>query len=99
MTKCVFCGREEHSFKGLHLIKNDGSVNFFCSSKCRKNLLKLGRDKRRLKWTLAYREEREKAAISHKIEEDKKSAAVNKKDESKKAKLEKQAKKEVKDNY
>ncbi len=61
MVKCVFCGKEEHSFKGIHVIGNDGNVNYYCSSKCRKNALKLKRDKRRLKWTAAYREEAKKA--------------------------------------
>ena len=61
MIKCTFCGKEEHAFKGMTLIKNDGSVSFFCSSKCRKNTLKLKRDKRRLKWTVSYHEERAKA--------------------------------------
>ena len=55
MVKCDFCGKEEHPHKGVHLIKNDGSVDFYCSSKCRKNSLKLKRDKKRLKWTEAYR--------------------------------------------
>lgn len=54
MTKCVFCGRDESNFKGVHLIRNTGAVDFFCSSKCRKNSLKLRRDKRRLKWTEGY---------------------------------------------
>ncbi len=58
MVKCVFCGKEEHSFKGIHYIKNDGTVNFFCSSKCRKNTLKLKRDRKKLKWTTAYREQK-----------------------------------------
>jgi|SRR3989339_683559 len=61
MTKCSFCGREEHDFMGVHLIRNDGNVDFFCSSKCRKNTLKLGRDRRRMKWTEAYRLSRAKA--------------------------------------
>ncbi|MBS3091627.1 hypothetical protein J4217_04240 [Candidatus Pacearchaeota archaeon] len=56
MTKCVFCGREEPDYTGVHLIKNDGTVDFYCSSKCRKNSLKLGRDKRKLKWTLTYKD-------------------------------------------
>jgi|SRR3989338_5324279 len=56
MTKCVFCGREEHDFKGVHLIKNDGVIDFYCSSKCRKNSLKLKRDKRKMKWTLVYKD-------------------------------------------
>ncbi len=61
MVKCVFCGKEEHSFIGIHVIGNDGNVNYYCSSKCRKNALKLKRDKRKQKWTFAYREEAKKA--------------------------------------
>ncbi len=55
MVKCVYCGREEIPIRGIHLITNDGVVQFYCSSKCRKNALKLRRDKRKLKWTEAYR--------------------------------------------
>ena len=55
MTKCSFCSREENDFMGVHLIKNDGSIDFFCTSKCRKNALKLKRDKRKLKWTMTYK--------------------------------------------
>jgi large subunit ribosomal protein L24e len=55
MSRCVFCGREEHDFKGVHLIKNDGTIDFFCSSKCRKNALKLHRDRRKVKWTQIYK--------------------------------------------
>jgi large subunit ribosomal protein L24e len=62
MVKCIFCGKEDDPFRGVNLIKNDGSISYFCSSKCKKNALKLKRDKRKLKWTFAYREEKEKAA-------------------------------------
>lgn len=55
MTKCTFCGKEEYAFKGLHLIKNDGSIAYFCSSKCRFNALKLKRDKRKVRWTSAFK--------------------------------------------
>lgn len=58
MVKCSFCGKEAHSFTGVHLIRNSGTVDFFCSSKCRKNSEKLERDKRKLKWTAAYREQK-----------------------------------------
>ena len=54
MVKCYFCGKEEESFMGIHLLKNDGSVAYFCSSKCRKNSIKLGRDARKVKWTDSY---------------------------------------------
>lgn len=62
MVKCIFCGRDDDPFRGIHLIQNDGTISYFCSSKCKKNALKLKRDKRKLKWTSAYREEQEKAA-------------------------------------
>jgi len=55
MTKCVFCGDEAHFFQGVNLIKNDGVVDYYCSQKCRKNAIKLGRDKRKVKWTEAYK--------------------------------------------
>ena len=63
MVKCVFCGREEKAFKGVHLIKNTGTINFFCSSKCRKNSLKLKRDKRKMKWTEAFHSTRDKTKL------------------------------------
>jgi len=63
MVKCVFCGKEEPEFIGIHYIKNDGSVNYFCSSKCRKNVLHLKRDKRKVRWSEAYRIERQKTAL------------------------------------
>jgi len=47
-------------------VNNDGTVLWFCSSKCRKNYIVLGRDPRKLKWTAYYgreeRAEREKAS-------------------------------------
>ncbi len=60
MVKCVFTGKEEHPFKGIHFIKNDGTVEYYSSSKALKNALKLKRDKRRLKWTAAYHTEKAK---------------------------------------
>jgi ribosomal protein L24E len=35
---------------GVLLVRNDGSTKSYCSSKCRFNDLKLGRDPRKLKW-------------------------------------------------
>jgi large subunit ribosomal protein L24e len=77
MVKCVFCGREEYSFKGIHVIKNTGTVNYFCSSKCRKNSEKLGRDKRNVRWTEAFHATRDKTRA-------KESAAQEKAKEKKK---------------
>lgn len=36
------------------LVKNDGSIQWTCSDKCKKNLRKLKRDPRKLKWTTKY---------------------------------------------
>mgnify|MGYP001566958123 CR=1 FL=1 len=60
MTKCTFCGKDERPFRGVHLIRNIGVVSYFCSSKCRKNSEKLKRDKRRVRWTEAFHETRNK---------------------------------------
>lgn len=60
MVKCSFCGKDESPNRGVHLMKNTGVVLYFCSSKCRKNLLKLGRDRRNVKWTEAYRAKKAK---------------------------------------
>jgi len=67
MTKCVFCGKEQSSHKGLHLIRNNGVVDYFCSSKCRKNMLKLKRDKRKVRWAEAFHIARDKAREKAKI--------------------------------
>jgi len=34
--------------------KKDGTVHYFCSSKCRKNFLKLGREPRKVRWTKRF---------------------------------------------
>lgn len=83
MTKCSFCGREENDFMGVHLIKNDGTIDFFCSSKCRKNALKLKRDKRKMKWTMTYKDNlksnaaREVAHEAKKVEDAKEAKRVS----------------------
>ena len=69
MVKCIFCGKEQALFYGIHLITNDGTISYFCSSKCRKNTLKLKRDKRKLKWTESYRVARSKAVAKEKVAE------------------------------
>ncbi len=80
MVKCVFCGKEEKSFRGTHYIKNTGIVLYFCSSKCRKNLLKLKRDKRKFKWTEAFHEKRNKSRLKDAEKAEK--AKTEKKDET-----------------
>ena len=52
--KCSFCGKDIAPGTGVNYVRKDGRLLRFCGSKCRKNTLKLGRDPRKLKWTLAY---------------------------------------------
>jgi large subunit ribosomal protein L24e len=52
---CSFCGNEIEPGTGKIFVKRDGKVLYFCSRKCEKNMLKLGRSPRRLKWTKYYR--------------------------------------------
>ena len=33
MPKCVYCGNTYNIPRGLTLVKNDGSINYLCSSK------------------------------------------------------------------
>jgi len=47
MPKCVYCGEDYHIHKGLTLIMKDGTINYLCSSKCRKNMLM---KRRKVRW-------------------------------------------------
>jgi len=51
---CSFCGEEIEPGTGKMFVKKDGKTFYFCSSKCEKNMLKLGRNPRKLKWTKYY---------------------------------------------
>lgn len=54
IRNCTFCNREIKPATGTILVKNDGSIVYLCSNKCRKNMFKLKRDARKLKWTEKY---------------------------------------------
>ncbi|HET9357996.1 MAG TPA: 50S ribosomal protein L24e [Nitrososphaeraceae archaeon] len=54
LRNCFFCGKLVSMGRGTMLAKNDGSVQWTCSNKCRKNLRVLKRDPRKLKWTSKY---------------------------------------------
>lgn len=51
MAKCIFCGETLRPATGKMYIKKDGKVLYFCSSKCEKNMLKLKRKPRKVRWT------------------------------------------------
>ena len=49
--KCTFCGDELRTGTGKMFVKTDGRVFYFCSRKCEKNMLKLKRTPRNIRWT------------------------------------------------
>lgn len=51
---CWFCGEEVKPGTGIMYVKADGTIMWFCSSKCRKNALKLRRNPRHVKWSKKY---------------------------------------------
>lgn len=51
--RCSFCGKVIQPATGLMYVRNDGSILRFCSSKCYKNMLKLRRNPKKFKWSLA----------------------------------------------
>jgi large subunit ribosomal protein L24e len=50
MVKCSFCKEEVKPGTGVKFVKNDGKIFNFCSKKCDKNMLKLGRKGKYQKW-------------------------------------------------
>jgi len=56
---CTFCGSEIEPGTGRMYVKKDGVVYNFCSSKCYKNMVLLGRVPRRTTWTRYFEREKE----------------------------------------
>jgi large subunit ribosomal protein L24e len=55
MARCSFCGTRIEPGTGKMHVKKDGNTLHFCSMKCEKNLLKLGRNPQKKKWTETYK--------------------------------------------
>ncbi|MEM1942844.1 MAG: 50S ribosomal protein L24e [Candidatus Caldarchaeum sp.] len=49
--RCSFCSREFVHGRGMLYVKNDGTLLWFCSRRCRVYHVKQGKDPRKLKWT------------------------------------------------
>ncbi|MEW5747363.1 MAG: 50S ribosomal protein L24e [Candidatus Thermoplasmatota archaeon] len=56
---CTFCGVEIEPGTGRMYVRKDGVTYNFCSSKCFKNLVELGRVPRRVTWTRHYEREKQ----------------------------------------
>ncbi len=50
--KCSFSNRKIEAGTGKIYAKKDGTVYYFCSSKCEKNMIELGRVPRRVEWAI-----------------------------------------------
>jgi len=48
--ECSFCGEKIDKGEGKIFVKKTGGSFFYCSSKCEKNHLKLGREPKKTKW-------------------------------------------------
>lgn len=48
--KCSFCGKAFESGTGKMLVKTSGALLYLCSMKCEKNMLKLGRSPKKVRW-------------------------------------------------
>lgn len=55
--KCSFCGKVIKPGTGKIYVHTSGKLNYFCSMKCEKNLLKLKRKPSKFKWTEHYKKE------------------------------------------
>ena len=51
---CTFCGSAMEPGTGKMFVKRDGTIFYFCSTKCQNNQ-RLGRVPRRVSWTKAGR--------------------------------------------
>ncbi len=54
MVNCSFCGSIIERGTGKIFAKKDGTIFNFCSMKCEKNMMKLGRSPQKVKWTQAH---------------------------------------------
>lgn len=58
-SKCAFCGEDIEPGTGTMYVRKDGTVYYFCSKKCQKNMLVLKRKPRTTRWTALYKKEKE----------------------------------------
>ncbi|MDP3734240.1 MAG: 50S ribosomal protein L24e [Nanoarchaeota archaeon] len=60
MPNCTFCGHLLEKGTGKMFVYISGQIDYFCSMKCEKNLLKLKRKPLFTRWTEKYRQEHRK---------------------------------------
>ncbi|MDO8516729.1 MAG: 50S ribosomal protein L24e [Nanoarchaeota archaeon] len=60
MPKCTFCKRSYEWPRGISIVQKEGTVKFYCSSKCRKND-EMGRNSKKVKWVIKQEKEQKTA--------------------------------------
>lgn len=50
MSKCSFCDKEMAKGTGKMYVLRDGTIFYYCSSKCERNHVKLKRKPRKVNW-------------------------------------------------
>lgn len=57
MPKCSYCGTNYEFPRGLTLVMKDGTANYLCSAKCRKNM---SMKRRKVRWISKKKKEETK---------------------------------------
>jgi large subunit ribosomal protein L24e len=85
MPTCSFCKNNYEFPKGTTVVQKDGSVKYYCSSKCKKNL-EMGRLSKKVKWIRksdVIKTEKEKKNIAYQARQEtlkpKEEVKINKK--------------------
>ena len=61
MARCSFCGTDIERGTGKTSVQKDSSILHFCTRRCEKNMVELGRTPLKTPWTLRFRQFRGKA--------------------------------------
>ncbi len=61
MPKCTFCGNNIENGTGKIYVQKDAKILYFCSMKCEKNHIKLGRKFLETRWSRKFKREKAEA--------------------------------------
>lgn len=59
MPKCTFCGDVMERGTGKIYVQKDAKILYFCSSKCEKNHVKLGRKFLETRWSKKFKRKKQ----------------------------------------
>ncbi len=59
MAKCTFCGNDIERGTGKIFVQKDAKILNFCSTKCEKNHIKLGRKFLETRWSRKFKKEKQ----------------------------------------